>query len=507
MPSRHGAPRRIPRWLGVLGLVALGLGGPLIYVFGSPAYSSGDEAAHVDYALQLWQGRLPVFEDGLVLANTMGVHPPVQWTAQHPPLFYLLLAPVVGPLVDAGHIVGAAIGARLVVAGLAVALLFAVRWTTSRIFPGRPAVAWAAALITGLSVWFVRLGGSVYNDVLAAVVVCLAFGMLVAMFREPHRRRWYLGFTLFITLAALTRFSALPLCALLLTAFLIQRLTVSRPGFWRAVGAPVLSGVVMVLGSAWFYLRNVALTGNLSGGHPDWATEHTGRGARPLLKVAGDPDFWKTMLQQFSTRTVPEQPWAWWMNWGIPILFLLPVAVGGVIWLRRIAVTRTPTDVDTIAPTARRSDVAAPDRSGESRGTEMIVFGVIVLACLGVAAMQISHTAGAGSSLPRYFFALVPFLAPVMALALVTGRAAAIALLGWVVIRSTLMGVETSAMLARRFSGEQAAIWPGLTWAGYVLALAGAAALVVTILIARHPRFQHTRPSAEFRALLSDGTP
>ncbi|MGO3884903.1 MAG: hypothetical protein ACTJHU_01275 [Mycetocola sp.] len=477
LPTPHSP--RLVTWLGVLGLIALGLGGPLTYVFGSPAYSSGDEAAHVDYALQLWHGQLPIFENGLVLTNTMGVHPPVQWTAQHPPLFYLLLAPVVGPLVDGGHIVAAAIGARIVVALLAVALLFAVRWTTARVFPAQPAVAWTAALITGLSVWFVRLGGSVYNDTLAALVICLAFGMLVALFREPHLRRWYVGFTLFITLAALTRFSALPLCALLLTAFLIQRITIERPGIWRAVGAPVLSGVIMLVGSGWFYLRNVALTGNLSGGHPDWAVEHTGRVERPLSEVALDAGFWKTMLQQFSTRTVPEQPWAWWMNWGIPLLFLLPVAVGGVLWLSRIL------------------------RERQSRANDLIIFAVIVCACLGVAAMQISHTAGAGSSLPRYFFALVPFLAPVMALALVGHRAALITLLAWVGIRTVLMGVETSAMLGRRFGGEQAQIWPEITWASYAFAVAGVIAVVVTIVAARDPRNSPLEPSAAWVQLMS----
>ncbi|WP_309069367.1 hypothetical protein, partial [Microbacterium sp.] len=174
---------RVRAWLEHAALVLLGLGGPFAYAMASPIYSSGDEAAHVDYALQVWHGRLPVFEDGLELQNTVGVHPPVQWTAHHPPLLYLLLAPFVGPLADAGNIEGAGMAGRFVMVALSVALLYTVRAIGRLMVPQVAGIGLASALVVGLSVWFVRLGGSVYTDTLAALVSALAFYGLLRLAR------------------------------------------------------------------------------------------------------------------------------------------------------------------------------------------------------------------------------------------------------------------------------------------------------------------------------------
>jgi len=52
-----------------------------------------DETAHLDYAYQVWHGRLPVFEHGLLFHPTSpALIPPVQWESQHPPLNYALVA-------------------------------------------------------------------------------------------------------------------------------------------------------------------------------------------------------------------------------------------------------------------------------------------------------------------------------------------------------------------------------------------------------------------------------
>jgi len=61
---------------------------------------NNDETGHFDYAYQVWHGRLPVFEDGVSVKPPFASIPPVQWTAQHPPLFYVIEAPFIGPFVD-----------------------------------------------------------------------------------------------------------------------------------------------------------------------------------------------------------------------------------------------------------------------------------------------------------------------------------------------------------------------------------------------------------------------
>jgi hypothetical protein len=59
----------------------------------NPPLSTADETSHLDYAVQVWNGHLPVFEQGAVFKPPpTGVVSRVQLEAQHPPLFYALVA-------------------------------------------------------------------------------------------------------------------------------------------------------------------------------------------------------------------------------------------------------------------------------------------------------------------------------------------------------------------------------------------------------------------------------
>lgn len=432
------------RHLETLALLLIGVGGPLAYLAVSPVYSSGDEAAHVDYAFQVWQGRLPVFEDGLSLNNTTGVHPPVQWTAHHPPLFYLLLAPVVGPLAEAGHVNAAGIAARAVVCCLAAALVFAVRWFGRLAVPRTPVVGTLAAVVTGVSVWFIRLGGSVYNDILAALAITLAGAFLLAMTRSPSHRWYTVGFVAALCAASLTRISLLPLCFVLLVLLLIQRWRCERRPFLRAAALPFGAGCAVLVASGWFYLRNLRLTGNFSGGHPDWAVAHTPRVPRPFLEVATDSGFWSTMLQQFATTTIDALPWTLAPQYGTLLLLGLPALAGLVMALRP-----------------------------RWAGFHPLALAMVVLVFVVVAVMQIQHVAGAGSALPRYFFALVPFVAPLIALALWRAPLRWLVIVTWLAARLAMTAAEFDTLLARVWDRPQAPVYPSVVWTGFAMLTVG----------------------------------
>ncbi|WP_345751204.1 hypothetical protein [Microbacterium rhizophilus] len=453
---------RIRAALEHVALVLLGLGGPFAYAMASPIYSSGDEAAHVDYALQVWHGHLPVFEDGLELRNAVGVHPPVQWTSHHPPLLYLLLSPFVGPLADAGHIEAAGMAGRFVMVALSVVLLYTVRGIGRLLVPDVAGVGLASALVVGLSVWFVRLGGSVYTDTLAALVSALAFYALLRLARGTTPVRDSVLFALACAGCALSRFSLLPVAIL----FAVAAIVIGHlPGPLRprhAWLAAVAAGVAVVGSSLWFYLRNIALTGNASGGHPDWAAEHTSRVARPAPDVAADPSFWTVMSEQFSVGTYPALPRALEASWPWTLLlFALPTLVGIVLFVVRAL------------------------RGRGDRAVRIVLLLTALAVCGGVAIMQILHTAGGGSAFARYFFAMLPFLAPLLVLPLLWLRG--LPLVAWTLARAILLGLEIAATLARQLRGAQAAIYPEWTWLGFGVAIAGAV-LALAVLVGRRRR-------------------
>jgi hypothetical protein len=451
-------------------VVLLGVGGPLAYLLASPIYSSGDEAAHVDYALQVWHGELPVFEEGLELQNPTGVHPPVQWTSHHPPLVYLLLAPLVGPLVDAGDVNGAGMAARAVMVLLSVALLYTVRALGTRLLPGVPGAGLASVVVVGLSVWFVRLGGSVYTDTPAALVSTLALLALVRLAQGEQRRRDVALFVAACAACGLTRFSLLPIAALFALALVVvghlRGPLRPRVAWATAVGA----GVAVVATSGWFYLRNRALTGNLSGSHPEWAAEHTRRVARPVTEVAVDPAFWSRMSEQMSLGSYPRLPRA--LEPALPwtlLLLVLPLVVGLVLAVVRIV------------------------RGREQRAVPLVLLATVLAACGGIACMQVAHHAGGGSAFARYFFAMIPFLAPFLALPLLWLRGVPLVL--WGVARATLLALEIELTMLRQLRQPQAEIYPVPTWWAYGLTVAGL--VLALVLVVTRPRGERAADGAQ----------
>ncbi|PZF79617.1 hypothetical protein C1I92_30195, partial [Jiangella anatolica] len=168
-------------------------------------YVTGDEAPHIDYAYQVWQGRLPVFEDGLSHRPDGAWLAPVQWTAQHPPLYYVLVAPVVGPLAEAGHAEAAVYAARAVNVLLSGLLVLVAHGAARRVCrPGStvpPIVALVVAAMAGKSL----VGGSGYNDLLAAVLVTAMFGVAATAIKRGLDARLVAALSLLAGGAALTR--------------------------------------------------------------------------------------------------------------------------------------------------------------------------------------------------------------------------------------------------------------------------------------------------------------
>ncbi|MFT4050899.1 MAG: hypothetical protein QM677_01465 [Microbacterium sp.] len=436
-----------------LALVALGIGGPFAYAMASPIYSSADEAAHVDYALRVWGGSLPVFEDALQLQISVGATPPVQWTSQHPPLLYVLLAPVVGPLVGAGHPLLAGMAARGVVVLLSLGLVYAVRAAALALAPARKDSALAAAAVIALSLWFIRLGGSVYNDMLAALMVALCFAFAARLVRGSARRRDVLLFVAAASGCALSRLSAIPLAlsfavAVGVGAFLLAGRS-RRLALAAAVGAPLL----MVLTSGWFYLRNYVLTGTIAGGNTEWAIAELGRQRRPFWDVAFDAEFWSTMTGQFATPSIGSTAY---LVCNLALM-LAPAIAGLVLYLR------------------------SGDDAGAARGPRILLVVTFLAACGGVGVMQVLYTAGAGAANSRYFFVVIPLVAVFVATALVPQRGTAWLLLVWLVVRVPLVASELVVTLGREFTVPQAPISPVLAWCGYGILALGAAATAVLV--------------------------
>lgn len=412
----------------------------------SRLFSSGDEAAHVDYAYQVWHGRLPVFENGLMIDPSFGSAPPVQWVAQHPPLYYLFQAPFVGPFADAGHYMAAGMAGRAVNIAIACALVAAVMWACAAIVPRRPEVWLLAGAVAAVNPWVIRVGGSVYNDNFGALWATVLIGVTARLLRAGPSRGSIIAFGLVAAAALGSRINLAVVvagCAALLAAVWLA----GRPRRWGAVAQ--LAGACLAAGLAWawFYWRNLDLTGSVTGAHPEYwsGTSNGERISRPLGETIGDGDVWRVLLWVFGwDRHHPA---------GDLAILLVPLALAALaavlLWLR--------------GRTDRASQAIVALLAGVS--------GIVV--CL-----QLWYAAGAGVPNARY---LLPVIAPI-AIAIgwvlaVRHRAWTVVVVAWFAVALAGFGEWIRETLAAPVTTSSAPVFGVLAWAGVatgVIAIGGA---------------------------------
>lgn len=455
MTPRHAGRATGPRGrrlLVLLPALLVALGGAVAFAAAVSPYASADEAAHVDYAWRVWHGELPVFEDGLRLAPEQGVVPPVQWTAQHPPLFYLLLAPVVGPLLDADRPVAAALAARGATAVLAVLAVLAVAWAARWVLGRRDRAVAATATVAASGVWLLRLGGAVYNDVLLVLVVTLLLGTAVRIIRLGRVTwPWLVVWSVLPAATALTRASGVPLAALAVGTVAVAALRLRR-GRGRAlllhVVAPVL---VAVAGAGWFYLRNIRLTGSWTGSHNAWAAEHLERVTAPVQEVLTDGAFWSTSFRQLGYAPGTGEM----TNL---VLLVVPALAAVAVVLVRLRTTLPG-------------------------GADLLVAGLLVVAVAGTATQQALYTAGGGGMNGRYLAVLALPLAVAVAWGLTawsrTGVAVT-AVAAWAVLRGADLVADVRAVALRDAARDMPGLPPTVVAAGVAVALCGLVAWVVS---------------------------
>ncbi|QCR43898.1 hypothetical protein C1N91_10510 [Curtobacterium sp. SGAir0471] len=374
------------------------------YAFVSPLLVY-DEPAHFDYVLTVWHGHLPVFEDGLTYRAPFGWSTATQWTAQHPPLYYVLLSPVVGPLFDSGHPLAAVMAGRLIGAVLAGATVVAAAWAATRCFPGAHRLPGAAAIVVATCGLVLQQGGLIYNDILCIPLLVLACGIAGAAIRSGMGPGLLLAAVLVGAAGMTTRLSfALWLVAVVVATLLAKRVQLWRfGGFWARVVAAVAPLVAAAAASGWFYLRNKELSGNYSGRHEEWGIEFMGRTVRPFWTVATDDAFWTSLFSLYRSSLGGNDPLQW-------ILLLGPMALAvvvGIVQLVQRGVGRHVAPTPAVDGTGREP--------GRDRVAVFLIVAMFVIVSVLLIIVEIDYVHGGGAPITRYALTLLPVIAIVMA--------------------------------------------------------------------------------------------
>lgn len=381
---------------GVLGVILAMISGIAIFAAAVPWPGTTDSSQHLDYAWQLSHGELPDFWKG-TKAPLGRPRAKIQFVSHHPPLYYLLLAPIVRPLIDSGHWVAATAAARMINIGIGVLCVLVMAWGGWLLGGKRRGLFAVAVPAIGSSLLAFYVMGDIMNDSLLLLFSTLAVILSVLVVKNGIQTRYTLWLAVVCLGGMATKASFIGTLLLVFLALLIGSiLHTEKAVWWRRVLPAVKSGLIVVavvaVGIGWFYARNYQLSGSPFRNRPVGSAQKVLRksqqqsGYRTLSQTLTSTDTWNIVTTRLYGRT-----------WQI-----LP-RVGGE------AINFWPSLFVICAVTYGALAQAWQSRKKLSRIT-WIVIGLLVLQFVVTYGQQVGYAVGYGDMNRRYLLpAWLPF--------------------------------------------------------------------------------------------------
>lgn len=268
--------------LGVIGVLLALLCGAGFQIMSAPLLGSRDAPLHMDYVWQVYNGDLPSNPDGPQLDIGKPL-PPIQYTANHPPLYYTILAPFAGPFIEEGSWRRAALSGRLVTLGISLLTTAVFMWAAWMIAEKRKLLY--AVSVPGILTSFtmyVQISGAVYSDI--AVVLTSTIGLALSVTAVKYGvSKWVLvAFAVTASLGMLSKVSFVSVLGIMIISVYIAaflHLEASWKHKIRRATFHALAVIVpTVITSGWFYWHNYQVSGNpIKSGLPGTAKDFLDR--------------------------------------------------------------------------------------------------------------------------------------------------------------------------------------------------------------------------------------
>ncbi|MDQ3350890.1 MAG: hypothetical protein M3501_02860 [Actinomycetota bacterium] len=389
--------------VGLLAVLVAFFVASLLFALQMAPFYGADESAHLGYAHAVASGRLPEITDvvdpprdasdwRMRIAGAADREHRSVWVANHPPLFYVAVAPLIWISNGLGRADGGLMFVRIAnIAFATIGLVFT--YALARVLTGGSRkLALTATALAG----FLPLGHATFaagmNDGLGfAAATAVTYGAM-RLVTNGFRRSDTVMLGATAAVAAGSRAASMFIAVLVVAiaaAARAMRPTGTRSARCRDAAAVVALGLLpgaVIFG--WFYARSVALYGDLTGSSFLFAYfDRTPSGSAFDVLTSGT--LWWDAVERFAMSTVPgaQSPPAAAV---VTSIFGIAALVG----LALMATSRRP---------ARHSAMAH-------------VIGVGVLAA--TVAMMINHVAGGGSAHARYLLPALGVIATYFAIGL-----------------------------------------------------------------------------------------
>lgn len=423
--DRQGVSR--PRWwptrwgpdlTAIFLLAVVSFGFSLHIALIAPPLYSADERSHAGYAISLLHGHLPTIDTPVVddpenypqiaesLDTQYGERRDI-WTANHPPLYYLVSVPFLAAA-DAVDAPGAGLLAMRLINALGSAIsVFLVGLLARELIPWRPAASTLAAGLAASCATMAYLGGFIYNDGLATAASSLTLLLGVRMLRHGPTRGMLIAAAATGAVASSLRVAgivAVFICTLLAAASVV----IHERGADRnrkAVRAAVFVGGLPALAIGWFYLRNIVLYGDF-GASQALLEKFEREPGGSFLQIASDLGMWVRQLDGMWVRGTPDGLAMAWLPQLLAALAAVGLILAAVRWRRRRREQR-----ELLAALAPVTTEPEP----KQRPVVVYAWIAVIAHAILVEISFVDFVTGGGNPHVRYALPLVPLVATVMA--------------------------------------------------------------------------------------------
>ncbi len=375
--KNHKLPKMM--LVGLLGVTFLYISVAGLVSVTTPWLARGDTVQHVDYTWRLWNGDIPRWSDGITYPPFVKLEGhKAEAASANPPLFYMIHAPFVGPLLNGGHwhkaiAVGRAI--NIFIGVLCIAVLAWAGW----LFGGTRRALFAVAVpaLSVLMYRFTRLNVDYALDALVVLWATLSLIFNYKILQYGLRRKYLIGLALISVAGMATKAPYIVFLLVSLLAIVIASLMHGKGSTPRRIikGGLISAGIFALVLAAigWFYyFRNYKSHGNWFSSSPPGYTG--GRKIQSLHDVLTNKKLWGLLYSDFSVSATAS-------------VVLVSLALAG--WLT----------------TTRK---AMRDYLGDR--ARAIAIGLMALTALGTFIVQIKFATGIGSINFRY---LLPAILPI----------------------------------------------------------------------------------------------
>lgn len=341
---------------------------------------SGDTRWHIDYIWRTYNGEVPRLGDGMQYPPFVGSSGKrhFQPASNHPPLFYALNAPFVGPLLEKGEWKQAVTVARIINLFFGLLCIVALAWA-GWLYGGRrgPLFAVAVPAVGVLAYRFTTLNVVYGQDTLLVLLATLTFVVIYKLIKHGLNTKYGIALAVLGALGMSTKagyFAILvtAFAALLVAAWLHakneRQMALLRAGLYIAA-----ISLAVAIAVAWFYyLRNYKTTGTWFRASPD--DYNGGREYKSLARVVFGAPLRELFYAKFAQNT------------GLSIA-LTSFVLAGYLGVQRLQAKKLFRDK-----------------------TRLVLFGVLLFAVLIVLAAQVTFAVGYGAVNFRY---MLPVLLPI----------------------------------------------------------------------------------------------